>query len=833
MPYDPANFTVSYAYSENSRRNPETEYETTKRYQGSFAYSYTPYVKPFTPFAKITKNNGYTQYIKQLAINYLPSNLSFQTSMMRNYYEMQLRNLESMGMGATAKMAPTFSQQFYWDRAFALQWRPINSLDVSFQSNTQARIEEPYVQVNKQLNPDAYQVWKSEVLKSIANLGAPLAYDQTFTVNYKPPLSTFPVIDWVDANLNYSATYNWDRGAYIDPNVVIGNTIQNQRTLTFTGGLTMQMLYNKSSYLKTVNQKFSSQAQPARRQTPQQKQNAKYEETIALSPDSGVIVTHRMATKALRVTARVDSSGRAYRVQFKVLDFARIRILNQSPDSLKIRVTVIPGPPPTENFLNKTAEYGSRFLMMLRRVNFTYTLTDGAMVPGFLPTIGDWTGQASTPFGNAPGWGFAFGNVNERFVSDAVNKQWMLVQNENVDETFIGNMLPAMINSSKRLQVNANLEPIPGFRIDLTANSMDSRETEIRFMYSGMPTSYGGQFDMTMVGLSSLFSSSGNVNNGFASKPFQQFLANRAIIASRLENNYAGKNYPTHGFLEGSNLGAYNPERYGGIRQNAADVLIPAFLAAYTGKDAGKIGLSAFPSLSSLLPNWNVTYDGLIKIPIVKKYFKSMVLTHRYSCRYIVGSYNSYLNWVDAGDNLGFVRDVVSGNPIPGSAFDIPSVSINEQFTPLLGVDATLLNNVTLALKFQKTRNLNLNLASFQIVETFVNDFTVSLGYKYADFNKILKLKKKEGFSNDLNVRLDFSNRVNQSLIRKIENGYTQMTQGALSRVIQFSADYAFSKAVTLRAFYDLQMNQPLVSSNSFPTSNSNYGVSVVLSLTQ
>jgi hypothetical protein len=210
-----------------------------------------------------------------------------------------------------------------------------------------------------------------------------------------------------------------------------------------------------------------------------------------------------------------------------------------------------------------------------------------------------------------------------------------------------------------------------------------------------------------------------------------------------------------------------------------------------------------------------------------------MVISHFYQCRYTVGGYNSYLNWVDAGGNFGFIRDVVSGDPLPGSAFDIPSVSITESFSPLIGMDATLLNNVTLGVKLQKTRNLNLNMASYQIIETFRDDFTISLGYKYADFNKVLRMKNKEGFSNDLTVRLDYANGSNQSLIRKIEDGYTQMTQGAKFHNIQLSADYAFSKAVTLRAFYDLQVNEPLVSSNSFPTSNSNYGISIRLSLTQ
>lgn len=93
MPYDPANFSLGYSYSQNSKKNPETEYETTKDYRGNFAYNYTPYVKPFRPFEKLKKNNGYTKYIKQFGLNYVPSNISFQTAMMRNYYEIKLRDL--------------------------------------------------------------------------------------------------------------------------------------------------------------------------------------------------------------------------------------------------------------------------------------------------------------------------------------------------------------------------------------------------------------------------------------------------------------------------------------------------------------------------------------------------------------------------------------------------------------------------------------------------------------------------------------------------------------------------------------------------------------------
>ena len=213
MPYDPANFTLGYSYSINDKKNPETEYETTKDYRANFAYSYVPYVKPIKPFDKLLKkNNGYTRYAKQLAFNVAPS-INFQTAMMRNYYEIKLRDLTGAATGVTNDIPVTFSQNFYWDRAFSLNWAFTNNLNITFSSGTNARIEEPYVQVNKELNPDGYQLWKDSVKKSIADLGTPMKYDQQFMATWQLPLQLIPVLDWTNASLSYNATYNWDRGA--------------------------------------------------------------------------------------------------------------------------------------------------------------------------------------------------------------------------------------------------------------------------------------------------------------------------------------------------------------------------------------------------------------------------------------------------------------------------------------------------------------------------------------------------------------------------------------------------------------------------------------------
>ncbi|RHJ90851.1 cell surface protein SprA [Parabacteroides bouchesdurhonensis] len=821
MPYDPANFSFGYSYSENNKKNPDTEYETTKDYRGNFAYNYTPYVRPFRPFEKLKKNNGYTRYIKQLGLNYVPSNISFQTALMRSYYEIQLRDLTSQASGGD-KIPVSFSQNFYWDRAFSLRWDFTNNLSASFTSGTNARIEEPHVQVNKKLNPDDYQVWKDSVKQSIADLGTPMKYDQSFSVTWNMPLQYIPVLDWVNSSFTYNAAYNWDRGAEVDAETEIGNTIKNQRQFEWQGSFNMQSLYNKNKFLKKVNQKFSATRSTASREREKKKKEIKLEKEIQLNLDSGTVVQHGMFTKKVRITAR-GADGRMYSVKYKPINYAEVMILNK--DTAHLKLTIYPGPKPTEDFLYKSAEYASRFLMMIRRVNVQYSTTAGMMLPGFRPEIGDIFGQKRNAGVMAPGLGFAFGSVNRDYINDAADRGWLVMDSSNVT--------PAMINNAKTLNIRANLEPIPGLKIDLNASRVDTRNTEIRYMYDGMPETQGGSFTMTTIALKSAFGGSGNAGNGYSSKAFDNFLSNRSIIAARLENMYAGTSYPNAGFIAGT-ANAGRPYEQGGVGLNSTDVLIPAFLAAYTGKNPNKVGLTAFPSLASLLPNWRITYDGLIKIPTVKKYFKSMMLSHQYRCSYSVGTFSSFLNWVDAGqDGLGYVRDVLTGNPTPSSPYEISAVSITEGFSPLLGVDATLLNNVTARAEYRTTRNLSLNISSYQLVEALSNEFVIGLGYKMTEFNKVLKMKKTRDFSNDLTVRLDFSFRKMQSLIRKIEDSFTQATSGNIARTIQFSADYGLSRALTLRAFYDLQVNKPLVSSASYPTSNSNYGISVRFSLAQ
>ncbi|MDR3250061.1 MAG: cell surface protein SprA [Tannerella sp.] len=832
MPYDPANFSMGYSSNSEMRTNPETEYETTKNFQGNFGYQYTPYLPPFKPFAKIKKNNGYTRYFKQFAVNYFPQSFDFQNSITRSYYEIQLRDLNNVNN--TGNIPVSFSQNFLWDRAFALRWSPLTNLALNFSSGTNARIEEGYLQVNREQNPDDYSKWRDTVMKSIADLGTPLLYDQTFSATYTFPFNHIPVLDWISGNATYKTAYNWEKGAFVDEETTLGNSIRNQTTFDIQGSFTLTSLYNKSEFLKKVNQKSNAtRATNARtgaadaKPAPKPKRRT-LELEVKLSPDSGTIVRHNMLTKDVIIKARlaVDSTKK-YKVTYKAVDYASVRITNR--DSVVLKLSVAPAPPKEENLAYKIMEQSARTLMMVRSVRLQYNMNNGMYIPGFMPGIGDWAGQGATSAGRAPGWGFAFGQAGREFINEAADNGWLV---HNAD-----NITPAMINSAKTLTGSAQIEPLPGMKVNLTMNYMDSRDTEIQYMYSGMPETRSGNFNMTTIGLGGFFSGSGDARKGYESVAFRKLLDNRKTVAARIGGRYGNSKYPDAGFIAGTPFAGqdYNASGGNGIGLNSSDVLIPAFISAYTNRDVNSVGLTAFPSITSALPNWTVNYDGLSQLPFFNRYLKTFTLNHRYTCIYNVGGYTSYLNWVNAGigGDLGYVRNTETGAPIPSMGYEIASVSLTESFSPLIGADATLINDMTVGAKYTKTRNLNLNVASYQLVEVFKDDITLSLGYKYAEFNKVLKMKKKNGFSNDLTVRLDYTYGKNLSLIRKLEDGYTQATQGTVTQMIQFQADYAFSKKVTLRAFYDLQTNEPLVSSSAYPTSNANYGVSIQISLNE
>jgi cell surface protein SprA len=241
--------------------------------------------------------------------------------------------------------------------------------------------------------------------------------------------------------------------------------------------------------------------------------------------------------------------------------------------------------------------------------------------------------------------------------------------------------------------------------------------------------------------------------------------------------------------------------------------------------------------LKNILPNWRASYDGLSRIPWVRDNFRSVSITHAYTCLYNIGAYTSYSTWVamGEGDNtLGYIRDVQSNNPIPASPFDFASVSLTEQFSPLVGINVALKNSMTAKLEYKKQRNLSLNLSSTQLIDALTDEFVVGWGYTVKDFDVILKLKNsaQSRIKNDLKINADISYKDVKSLLRKIDQNLTQASSGNKLFTMKIMADYVFSSKVNIQLFYDKQISKPLISS-SFPVSSGNFGISFKFMLTR
>ena len=838
MPWDPDNFNFSYSYAENDKHNPTTEYERNTDTRLGFGYGYSPFVKPFAPFKNMKSKSGSTKFLREFSLNYLPNSFTFNSEITRNYYELQLRDLNNMG--GENVIPPSFRDDFYWNRSMSLQWNLTKNLNLSIQTGTQARIETPHdIQPNRDVvGNDKYKQWKDSVWSSILDLGTPLAYAQTFNATYNIPFRLIPILDFMSGSLGYSATYNWDKGAEIGSdgsddsegdNIELGNTITNDRTISINNvNLNFLNLYNKSDFLKKANQKFTMKrpttATPASRRntnannaqqtSPVKKERKKYEGQVQLNTDSATLVSHKLNNKRVSVVAR-GADGKLYAIKFKVVDPNTIKITNK--DSVNLKLTIAQLPPLEELKWYKVAQVAARGAMMLRSVGFTYSRRDGLVLPNFKPNVGDAFGQGRTDYGNAPGLDFAFGLTDGSYIQRAEDRGWLVADS-------VGNITPAMFNTTETFTMKATLEPIVGLKIDLNARRSTTDRQETYFMYDGMPRRLSGMFDMTTIALGTAFGGN-NRNPGVNSKAFNNFLSNRSIIRDRLEKIYSGLDYSNTGFQGDVNQ----------LSLNSVDVLVPSFLAAYTNKDPNKIALTAFPSLKSILPNWKITYEGFMQLAPINQNFKSFVLSHEYTCRYVVGSYASFQSWVGVEDNFGFVQDVLTNNPTPSSPFDISAVNITEAFNPLIGLNATFKNNMSIKMEMRNTRNLNLNISSFQIVESNADNYVIGLGYKLTEFNKILKMRGSggPGFSNDLTISADFSYQRMLSMIRKIQDSFTQGTSGDVQTSIKISADYNLSKLLTMQAFFDRATSSPLVSSTAFPFSKSSFGFDMKLKLSK
>ena len=817
MPYDPANISFSYSRSSTDNSGSTISWENRLNWKASIAYNYSSPIKTIKPFGKIKNKSRWLKIMKDWGVNPLPQTLALSTDMTRTYHEIQRRDLNAVAGGNDIPL--TFSQQFYWNRAFSIKWDPTTNLRMSLNTGTNAEVEEPFVPVNKAMYPNEYEMWKDSVKHSLADFGTPLGYQQNFTASYSLPLNKVPVFEWLAADVSYSATYNWQRGNTIS-GVNFGNNISNKRNVTAKATISLEKLYNLIPYLEETNKRFASNKRKANVRKPKPKKVKPFVKEIEIRKDTTVTIEHNLKSKKFEITARTKK-GEKYCLKYKVIDDNKILVKNN--DSIDVKVTILPKADNGERSKFALAmQYPVRALMLVRNVSVNYTNAYAMSLPGFLPTTGDIFGQNKINGVYAPGLDFAFGFTDDSFLQKAHRNSWLLRSDSVASE--------ASSTAAEDLQVRVTLEPMRDFKIDLNANWTRNNSKSVQFMYEGMPFNESGGLNMTTITIGSSFGG-GNAANGYKSAVYDSFVSNIEAYRQKTEQLYQGAKYPASSTLAGESYDAAN----GGVNKYSADVMIPAFLDTYTGIKGNGI----FPEMFRLLPNWKIKYSGLSKLEFLKKYFKSVNIEHGYKSVYAVGSYSTYATYMEYSKGIGFVNSTTTGLPVPSGRYNVGAVSINESFSPLIGLDVTTNFNLTLGGKYIKSRTLNMSVTAIQLVETSSEEIAFNIGYKIVNLKflnggkKASKSKKesKSGSGNDINIRADFSFKNSSSVCRSIDKGTTQATSGNKSFNYSLTADYAYSKTLTFSLYFDRQKTIPLISANSYPTSTTDFGVSMKFSL--
>ncbi|PLX08254.1 MAG: cell surface protein SprA [Marinilabiliales bacterium] len=820
--YDLSNWSVSYGYNETFQRDVNTIYNTNKVYTGAVFYNYNATPKIIEPFKDVKLfNKKAFKIIKDFNFYFLPSQLSFRTNLNRTYGETQLRNIYNSSL----PLPVSVRKDFNWIRQYDLKYNLSKNLKFYFKATNNARIDEPQGRIYKE--DPFYEQKRDTIWDNLRNFGRNTQYHHDWNVTYNLPINKIPLLNWVTANTRYSGTYDWTAGPITADTLNLGNMLQNGNSMSLNTQFNLLSLYNKIDYLDEVNKKYRGRR--SRRSPKKEVETVTFEEQgVKLKAEKEKKFTHKLKTEDVTIKA-TGSDGKDVLGDYRVIDENRAAF-TPTVDAEEVTILITGKREKKESIAKIIFDNTLVAVMSVKNISIGFTETNGTLLPGYMPStyIMGMSNYVADPemFGNhsairTPTIPFVLGWQEDGF------GDWAIRNNVVTRDTT--NIQAFMQTHNRSWNVRASLEPVRDLRIDLNLTHSFSQNSSHYYRY-GYDTIYGddrfmqmnpttsGTFSMSIISWGTAFEPM-NSDGDYSSATFSQFDANRIVIANRLASERPGYNptdVDTYGF----------PSGYGKTSQ---DVLIPAFIAAYTNKSPEVVSLETFPSILSALPNWRITYDGLSKIPKLAKIFRSVNLNHVYRSTFNIGSYQTRLsNEYYEQDGFNIIRDELENYY---SKYQINGISITEQFSPLISIDMTMTNSFIAKVEVKKNRNLNMSFSNNQLTELKNDEFIIGTGYRFKDVEITIKTSgRQRNFKSDLNVRLDFSIRNSLTVIRKLEEGFNQPTAGQKTFTIKTSADYVLSNRFNLRLFYDQVINKPTLNI-TYPTSNTNFGVSLRFTL--
>ena len=481
-----------------------------------------------------------------------------------------------------------------------------------------------------------------------------------------------------------------------------------------------------------------------------------------------------------------------------------------------------------------------RTAMAFRSLDATYSIQESTTLPGFVLEP-DYFG-VNTQESNAPGLEFTLlGSQNGDIRKTAAQNDW-LTRSSILAANFTQNI-------TRELSLKSSAEPIPDLRISLTAKR--SNTSAFNSTYSFNPNGVGtdtvftdkgiqrtGSFTISYAAIGSAFLR--DYSDGH-SRAFRRFRDNLETIRSRIESSSTSR---------------------GEVQETDQNVIIPAFLAAYSGRSASKVALTPFPRIP--IPNWRVDYSGLMKIPKMKELFSSFSLNHSYNSTYTVGNYSineefdqSLYPNLDLNNSVStedFLKVDAAGEPL----FQISQVTIRESFAPLIGVNLKTKSNLTGRLDYKRNRDLTLQPSSSQLTEVRNNDISFDFGFVKSEMKLPFRSKGTViTLENDVNFKMTVTVRETRTVQRRIELDSVggadisdpnviklegrpgtleiktpQTTNGNINIQLRPQLSYTASKSINLTMYFNREIFNPLTQGSN-PRRTSAFGVQVRWSLSQ
>lgn len=698
--WDIENLNLSYAYTRYYHRDFINEQNIQQSYRASLAYRYAAPARSYQPFEKLIKSNTLA-ILRDINFSLLPSAINFRIDFDRYYSENSLRNNDP---GNSIPINTTYNKNFLVTRVYGISWNLTRSLTLDFDATNYSIIDEPDGRING-LKTDT--LWQN-----LKRLGRTTDYNHDLNITYNLPINKIPGLNWINVATRYGTNFNWQTeplSTLRDPNVNLGNTIQNSRNIQVNPTLNLNALYNKFGFIKRLS------------------------------------------------AAKEASAGRFF----------------------------------------------VGLLTSVKTVNAAFTQTKGTFLPGYLPES-DYLGMDDVT--GAPGLGFVFGSQRDLRAS-ALARGWLT--NDTLQSQLYVNTL------REDLSLTSTVEPLRDLRITLTANRNRTMNFSSNFRYSNERGGFEnlspyttGDYNISFISLRTAFS---DKNGSTTSGLYRQFMANRAVVSQRLGAQNGNSNAGNGAFSDGYN-------------EQAQDVLVAAFVAAYTGKDASAVRLKGFPKIP--LPNWRINYGGLSRLGFMQETFKSIDIRHSYRATYAVNNFNSLQQYQEIGGSVSS-RDL-NNNFLP--ALQYSQVTITEQFAPLIGVDTRLKNNLTANFEIGKNRLLGLSLGNNQLAQLSENNMVFGLGYRTNRFRFPFGLFQQVRLDNAMDIKLDVAVRDNKTVIYRGDVDVAEVSSGAKNIALRPSVDYMLNQRLNVRLFYDSNITKPYTSL-SYNTAYSNFGFSLRVTL--